>query len=193
MKPLLFAVAGVVSAAAYVLTRKSAPASSPAVPSPGTAPATAPEVLPDFIYIHGGETIVTGSTSGSRGIRNNNPGNIRKSADKWQGLATAQNDPAFFQFTEAKWGVRAMAKILLNYERKYGLKTARQLITRWAPGHENPTDTYVTFVASHAGVLADEVLDVADHLPALVTAIIRFENGKMPYTPDQIIEWVRLP
>ena len=33
-----------------------------------------------------------------RGIRNRNPGNIRRSRDRWKGLAPAQTDPAFFVF-----------------------------------------------------------------------------------------------
>ena len=40
----------------------------------------------------------------ARGIRNNNPLNIRRSADKWQGLKAQQEDREFFQFSEMKWG-----------------------------------------------------------------------------------------
>ena len=50
----------------------------------------------------------------TRGERNNNPGNIRKGSN-WQGLAPEQTDSAFGQFTEAKWGIRALAKVLLQY------------------------------------------------------------------------------
>ena len=41
-----------------------------------------------------------------RGIRNHNPGNIRRSQDPWQGLASAQNDPEFFIFQSAIYGIR---------------------------------------------------------------------------------------
>lgn len=34
----------------------------------------------------------------TRGLRNNNPGNLRLSKDKWQGLRAVQTDKAFFQF-----------------------------------------------------------------------------------------------
>jgi len=47
-----------------------------------------------------------------RGIRNNNPLNIRKSADKWQGLSTLQEDKEFFQFETIEWGWRAAFVIL---------------------------------------------------------------------------------
>ena len=34
-----------------------------------------------------------------RGLRNNNPGNIRITKDKWQGLKPVQEDKEFSQFT----------------------------------------------------------------------------------------------
>lgn len=37
-----------------------------------------------------------------RGIRNCNPGNIRLTRDKWQGLRSEQTDTEFFQFEEMK-------------------------------------------------------------------------------------------
>lgn len=135
----------------------------------------------------------SGSTSGARGLRNNNPGNIRKSADKWQGLTAVQDDPAFFKFVEPKWGVRAIGKILLNYEKKYSLRSVRDLISRWAPPVENLTDSYVKAVARAVGVDPDTTISVHPNLPALASAIIRHENGTNPYTAEQVREWVYLP
>lgn len=43
-----------------------------------------------------------------RGLRNNNPGNIRLSKDKWQGLRERQEDKEFFQFVSIEWGYRAL-------------------------------------------------------------------------------------
>ena len=34
----------------------------------------------------------------TRGLRNNNPLNIRRSADRWEGTATTQTDQSFVQF-----------------------------------------------------------------------------------------------
>ena len=133
-----------------------------------------------------------GSTSGVRGIRNNNPGNIRLSSEKWQGLASVQNDPAFFQFVSPAYGVRAIGKILLNYEKKYSLRTVRELITRWAPPVENNTTSYVDAVARAINVQPDENLNASANLPGLTAAIIRHENGSNPYTTSQINEWVYL-
>lgn len=134
-----------------------------------------------------------GSTSGVRGLRNNNPGNIRKSADKWQGLAAVQDDAAFFKFTSASFGVRALGKILQTYRNKYSLRTVRELIGRWAPPNENNTSSYVNSVARALNVQPDEQIDVYARLPDLAAAIIRHENGSNPYTASEIKTWVYLP
>ena len=43
-----------------------------------------------------------------RGIRNNNPLNIRRSPGQtWQGECPVQTDKAFVQFRSMKWGIRA--------------------------------------------------------------------------------------
>lgn len=133
------------------------------------------------------------STSGSRGVTNNNPGNIRKSKDAWQGLAAKQTDLAFFVFTEPKWGVRALGHILLNYYRKYNLRTISAIIARWAPSVENPTIGYAAYVANSVGVSPSAVLDVPAKLGNIVYAIIRFENGFNPYSLDDVKQWVNLP
>ena len=127
-------------------------------------------------------------TSVPRGIRNNNPGNIRRSADPWQGLARDQNDDAFFQFSEAKWGIRALARVLISYQDRHGLRTVRGIVSRWAPPVENKTSSYIDHVARRLGVGADDPLDVHDYrvLRGLVEAIIAHENGQQPYTGAQI-------
>jgi hypothetical protein len=121
-----------------------------------------------------------------RGIRNHNPGNIRQSDDDWLGLSTHQSDPEFFQFVSAEFGIRAMARVLMNYQTVHKLDTVRQLVSRWAPMHENPTDNYAAFVAQRVGVKPDQPIVVTHHLTALVNAIIEFENGNNPYSPDQV-------
>lgn len=126
--------------------------------------------------------------SSTRGIRNNNPGNIRKSTERWQGLSPVQADPAFFQFISEVFGIRAMAKILRTYQNRYQLATVRQIITRWAPAVENDTESYIQQVCAGMKVAADEVINLADPqiLVALVTAIIHHENGQQPYAATLI-------
>jgi hypothetical protein len=118
----------------------------------------------------------------SRGINNHNPGNIRH-GDKWQGLRDIQTDKAFCQFIAPEWGIRAIIKIIRNYERKYGLNTIRQIITRWAPPNENNTESYIAYVCKSVGVSSSAVIDVdsAVTMIKLVRAIIQMENGKQPY------------
>lgn len=126
-----------------------------------------------------------GVADAPRGIRNNNPGNIEK-GDAWQGLADDQSqDERFAVFTDPVWGIRALAKTLLTYRNNYGIRTPRQIISRWAPSTENDTGSYVAHVAAAAGIGADEPV-TDDRLPAVVAAIIKHENGVQPYPADLI-------
>ena len=94
-----------------------------------------------------------------RGLRNNNPLNIRRSGDKWQGLKVLQEDKAFFQFSEMKWGWRAAFRLLCHtYYGKYRLRTIRDIITRWAPPKENNTEAYIRRVTDRIGIGPDREL-----------------------------------
>ena len=94
-----------------------------------------------------------------RGLRNNNPLNIRRSGDKWQGLKVRQEDKAFFQFSEMKWGWRAAFRLLCHtYYGKYKLRTIRDIITRWAPPKENNTEAYIRRVTDRIGIGPDREL-----------------------------------
>jgi len=130
------------------------------------------------------ESAVQQVTSVVRGIRNNNPGNIRKDATAWQGLAAEQNDSAFFQFASMAYGIRAMIVILRTYKDRYGLDTVRKIINRWAPPNENDTGAYVNAVANYMNVLPDQPIDPHDEDTAfaLVRGIIRQENGSIAST-----------
>lgn len=125
-----------------------------------------------------------------RGIRNNNPGNLRRNGDPWQGLAERQGDVEFFTFKSAIYGIRALARTLIAYQDKHGLRTIRQIISRWAPPNENNTNAYIRAVAADTGQDADQILDMHhfDHLLPLAKAIIRHENGQQPYTDVELIK-----
>ncbi|OKP00078.1 structural protein [Xenorhabdus eapokensis] len=124
----------------------------------------------------------------TRGIRNHNPGNVRH-GDKWQGLRDTQTDKSFCQFVAPEYGIRAMLKILRNYERKYGDNTIRQFISRWAPPNENNTESYIAYVCKSVGVTSNAVVDVENvvTMSRLVKAMIQMENGQQPY-PDKVIK-----
>ncbi|AVS73920.1 structural protein P5 [Paracidovorax cattleyae] len=130
-----------------------------------------------------------------RGIRNNNPGNIDRTSERWQGMAADQSsDPRFVVFTAPVWGLRALAKVLLSYYRKRGLNTVEAIIGRWAPSVENNTSAYAQAVARAMDVAVRDELNIEhpDVLALLVEAIVRHENGQQPYPADLIDQAVRL-
>lgn len=120
-----------------------------------------------------------------RGIRNNNPGNIDYNArNTWRGQLPP--DPAvesrFARFDTAQNGIRALAKLLANYRKQYGLRTVEALIARWAPSNENDTKQYARAVAAQLGVHIAQPLQLdPPTLERLVAAIIQHENGQQPY------------
>ena len=86
----------------------------------------------------------------TRGIRNNNPLNLRHSADQWQGARKEQTDKSFVQFESMAYGYRAALKTLDSYWNHFKQLrqpfTVRAIISRWAPPSENDTDAYVSTV-----------------------------------------------
>jgi len=132
-----------------------------------------------------------------RGIRNHNPGNIRESPfdrTQWVGERATDDDPAFEEFQAPEFGLRALARVLRTYSRRYGRRSVRELIGRWAPPNENDTLNYVRQVCLHLGVEPDAVLDLgdADTLADLMEAIIRHENGQQPYSRELILRGISL-
>lgn len=115
----------------------------------------------------------------SRGLRNCNPGNIRITKDKWQGLRDKQEDKSFFQFTEMKWGYRALIRTLQNYRVKWGCQTIADFINRWAPPVENNTSGYISRVCREMQVPSSYVPDINDKatMCAFAAAISQVENG----------------
>lgn len=129
----------------------------------------------------------------SRGIRNNNPGNIRKSA-KWQGLAADQTDPAFCVFSRPEYGIRALCRILRTYQRKHGLRDVRSIINRFAPPVENDTESYIYSVCLKLDVKPDTPIDLQETgiMLNMLKAIIKHENGVQPYTDKQLLNGIKL-
>lgn len=129
---------------------------------------------------------------GMRGVRNNNPGNIRHSGTRWQGMSAEQTDPAFVQFITPEYGIRALSKLLDTYSNIYGLRTVRGIISRYAPASENDTAAYANAVARALGVSPDAQIDVQARKAELVQAIIKHENGAQPYSLAQITTGVSM-
>ena len=126
------------------------------------------------------------------GIRLCNPGNIRHSlTTRWIGQAPAQTDSEFVTFSDAKYGIRAIAKIMESYER-IGINTIEAAISRWAPPIENNTTAYVKDVAKACGVDPKAEVSLKQIMPDLVKAIVMHENGEMPYSNSDIITGISL-
>jgi hypothetical protein len=118
-----------------------------------------------------------------RGIRNNNPLNIRRSKDQWQGMKKVQSDTQFCQFETLDWGWRAAFKLLTRtYYHQYRLYTIRTIISRWAPPNENNTRVYIENVSRLTGIGPDEPLGIPSDKPArwiaLGLAMAIQENGQ---------------
>ena len=118
-----------------------------------------------------------------RGIRNNNPLNIRRTAkDQWKGLRAQQTDSAFCQFESLEYGWRAAFYLLTRtYYQKYRLFTIRAIINKWAPPQENLTSTYIENVCRLTGIPPDAPIGIPSDQPerwiAVGEAMAIQENG----------------
>ena len=123
----------------------------------------------------------------SRGLRNNNPGNIRNSD------ATKQ-DKTFEEFEDMAHGYRALIKLLQNYRRKYGCQTIADFISRWAPRTENNTSGYISRVCQEMQVPTTYVPNVEDKttMCAFAAAISQVENGVPAVMADVEKGWALL-
>nr|DAU63920.1 MAG TPA: virion protein [Caudoviricetes sp.] len=124
-----------------------------------------------------------------RGLRNNNPGNIRRNSEVFQG-ENPSRDKEFKQFKTMAHGYRAVFKILSNYHRVYKLTTIRKMIGRWAPENENNTAAYVSLVSSYAGIGPDDPLSFdREQMIRVVAGMSRVENGREAVMSDVIAGW----
>ena len=122
-----------------------------------------------------------------RGIRNNNPLNIRHSADRWQGARMKQTDPSFVQFKTMAYGYRAAWRTLQTYYERFCMQskpfTVRNIIERWAPPTEHDTEAYIRTVLRLSGIGGKENLlppataTVYGRLSKLIGSMTVMENG----------------
>jgi hypothetical protein len=130
----------------------------------------------------------------TRGERNRNPGNIKRNGTAWKGLVLDHSsDDDLCVFSDILYGVRALATMLLAYQRTHGLKTLRQIVHHWAETKHVDTASYVSLCAARVGCAPDAEIDLEHQaiLTALVRAIIQRENGRVACR-DVIPEAVRL-
>ena len=126
----------------------------------------------------------------TRGIRNNNPLNIRHSSDQWQGARVEQTDPSFVQFKSMAYGYRAAWKVLESYWNQFYRSkqpyTVSTIIGRWAPPTENDTQNYIRTVLNLTSLGGKENLPQpsrgvdTERLERLIRAMTTMECG-IPY------------
>lgn len=122
-----------------------------------------------------------------RGLRNNNPGNIRITRnDKgaktyWIGEVDGQ-DSSFKTFKSMPYGFRAMFVTLNSYFNK-GFDTIEKIVSRYAPASDNnDTSAYIVAVQSKTGINAKQRLQFSDveNIKKIVGAMARVELGIEP-------------
>jgi len=119
-----------------------------------------------------------------RGIRNNNPLNIRK-GNNWQGERHPQSDKDFEEFESMQYGIRAGFKLIKKYMSGYNgltkkFNTIELIIKRWAPPSENATQRYIDYVSKATGIPARMKLsfDNKKRMCDIVAAMIQVECGQ---------------
>jgi hypothetical protein len=113
-----------------------------------------------------------------RGLRNNNPLNIRHNADVFQGEIKG-NDKSFKTFSSMPYGYRAAFVTLATYLSR-GWNTIEKIIAKWAPPIENNTEGYIAKVEKWSGIPRNKELTAADGTDyiMIVAAMSFVENGK---------------
>lgn len=114
-----------------------------------------------------------------RGIRNNNPLNIRI-GNTWLGEVPNPTDSEFEQFVSIRYGLRAAFVILRRYIRRYQRNTPARIISAWAPSSENNTEKYINTVCKRSGIAPGETIDYedVDKMVRFVAAMAYVECGQ---------------
>ncbi len=136
------------------------------------------------------------STSGhhdrnTRGIRNNNPGNLKYAGQR--GGSLEGPGKTFARFDTAFDGLNAMGRQLERYydgkTTGHPLRSLNKIINAWAPPKENNTEAYVNSLSNMLHVQPDAILNLQDPdtLGQLMSGIIYHENGRNPYSSELIM------
>ena len=119
-----------------------------------------------------------------RGLRNNNPLNIRISTSNWVGKRKENTDGVFEQFISKEYGIRAAIILVRRYIGEYGLNTIEKIVSRWAPSNENDTAKYIETVVQKSGINPDRIIKKDDKytICRILFVMTYVENGEfIPY------------
>ena len=128
----------------------------------------------------------------TRGMRNNNPLNIRRVAGShWKGeIVSPIEDKEFVQFASVEYGIRAAFCILDTYRRKYQDVCVEDIINRWAPPSENATSEYIRTVCRLTGFGGKERLREQQWL--LLVQVMALVESKMCLSDAELIRGYNL-
>ena len=116
----------------------------------------------------------------TRGIRNNNPLNIRyNKANRWKGKVLEKHDPHFEEFVAMEYGFRAALVMMDNYIKHHHCNTIEKIVTRWAPPSENNTASYIGHICRMTGLGGREWIRAGSFArDEVVWAMAQIESGK---------------
>lgn len=136
----------------------------------------------DFEDIDHREPNVYNATA--RGLRNNNPGNIKKTSDRWAGEISGE-DRVFKTFKTPEAGIKAMSSLLVKYANR-GIDTVNAMVRRWSSTDQNQ---YVAYVSRKLGVNPNEKINLRDKETRgqIMNALIEYENGSNPYGENIVV------
>lgn len=120
----------------------------------------------------------------SRGIRNNNPLNLRISDNDWLGKVRNNTDGAFEQFTVMEYGIRAAMiniRTIVRRRKASGKSTTvRNLISTWAPNADGNDETaYLISMIRNDNIQPSDEVDYKnkEFFCRLVNAMAKVECG----------------
>lgn len=114
-----------------------------------------------------------------------NPGNLVKSNSVWIGETERQG--RFTAFESAHYGLRALCIVILRYEQRHHVDTLEKFVHRFAPCSENNCRKYIHFLSRELGIGRRQKISLSAVLPSLVKAVIKYEQGSMPYNDAQLL------
>lgn len=128
-----------------------------------------------------GHVLITSALNAAlpRGIRNNNPGNVKYSkANSWVGQRGFDSG-GFVVFDTSGHGLRAAGKLIKTYINRYGLNTLLKISKRWSPDAIGLSGQYAAGVSKYSGVPAEKALSATDNatLSAILRGMVAQENG----------------
>lgn len=127
----------------------------------------------------------------TRGVRNNNPGNLEDGAFARRQPGYVGTDGRFAVFEDAASGIRAQERLLTDHYFGRGINTVRGVVAKYAPASDgNDTARYAEFIAKRAGVSPTEpITDPAVQrkvAQAMRVFESRYEQAEVPAIAAQV-------